>query len=193
MNLTVVNHVTLDGVMQAPAGADEDPRDRFAHGGWAAPNVDPVMNAVLGERMSGGGGGLLLGRRTYEQFYGFWPEQTDNPYTEVLNNTRKYVASRTLKEPLPWQNSTLLEGDAAEAVAALKQQPGGDITILGSGVLIHSLMQRDLIDSYLLMIHPLVLGTGRRLFPDGGAFAELRLVHSEPTTTGVVIARYAHA
>jgi dihydrofolate reductase len=190
MNLIVVNHVTLDAVMQAPAGADEDPRDRFAHGGWAAGNVDPVMNAVLGERMGGGGGGLLLGRRTYEQFYGFWPKQKDNPFTEVLDNTPKYVASRTLKEPLPWQNSTLLEGDAAEAVAALKQQQGGDITILGSGVLIRSLMERELIDGYLLMIHPLVLGSGRRLFPDGGAFAKLRLVDSKPTTTGVLIARY---
>jgi dihydrofolate reductase len=194
MRLTVVNHLTLDGVMQAPAAADEDPRSGFAHGGWAAANVDPVMNRVLGERMSGGGGALLLGRRTYEQFYGYWPEQKDNPFTEVLNHTQKYVASTTLKEPLPWQNSTLLAGDAVEAVAALKEQQDTDATILGSGVLIQSLMRRDLIDEFLLMIHPVVLGSGRRLFTDGGAFAALRLVDTTTTTTtGVVIARYEHA
>jgi dihydrofolate reductase len=194
MRLTVVNHLTLDGVMQAPAAADEDPRSGFAHGGWAAANVDPVMNRVLGERMSGGGGALLLGRRTYEQFYGYWPEQKDNPFTEVLDNTQKYVASTTLKEPLPWQNSTLLAGDAVEAVAALKEQQDTDATILGSGVLIQSLMPRDLIDEFLLMIHPVVLGSGRRLFTDGGAFAALRLVDTTTTTTtGVVIARYEHA
>jgi dihydrofolate reductase len=193
MRLTVVNHLTLDGVMQAPAAADEDPRSGFAHGGWAAANVDPVMNRVLGERMSGGGGALLLGRRTYEQFYGYWPEQKDNPFTEVLNHTQKYVASTTLKEPLPWQNSTLLAGDAVEAVAALKEQQETDATILGSGVLIQSLMRRDLIDEFLLMIHPVVLGSGRRLFTDGGAFAALRLVDTTTTTTGVVIARYEHA
>jgi dihydrofolate reductase len=117
----------------------------------------------------------------------------DSPFTEVLNHTQKYVASTTLKEPLPWQNSTLLAGDAVEAVAALKEQQETDATILGSGVLIQSLMRRDLIDEFLLMIHPVVLGSGRRLFTDGGAFAALRLVDTTTTTTGVVIARYEHA
>jgi dihydrofolate reductase len=135
-------------------------------------------------------GSLLLGRRTYEDFYSFWPHQTDNPFTEVLDNARKYVASTTLAEPLPWRNSTLLKGDAAEAVAGLKQQPGKDLVVLGSGELSRSLMRRDLVDRYVLLIYPLVLGSGRRLFADGGAFAALRLVHARTTTTGVVIATY---
>jgi len=136
------------------------------------------------------GGALLLGRRTYEDFSGFWPNQTDNPFTEVLDNTLKYVASTTLEEPLPWRNSTLLQGDAAEAVARLKQQPGKDLVVLGSGELVQSLRRRNLVDEYVLLIHPLVLGSGRRLFPDGGAFATLRLADTKTTTTGVVIATY---
>jgi dihydrofolate reductase len=187
--VVVIHHVTLDGVMQAPGGPDEDPRGGFQHGGWAVPNNDEVMGRVMAEGMAEGGP-LLLGRRTYENFYAFWPKQQDNPFTEVLNNAQKYVASTTLQEPLPWQHSTLLKGDAAAAVAELKEQPGKDIGILGSGVLIQSLMRRDLIDEYLLMIHPLILGSGRRLFPDGSPYAALRLVDSLTTTTGVVIATY---
>ena len=138
-------------------------------------------------------GALLLGRRTYEDFYSVWPNRTDNPFTAVLNNAQKYVASTTLKEPLPWSNSTLLKGDVAEAVARLKEQPGKDIVILGSGELVKSLMQRNLVDEYMLLIHPLILGSGRRLFTDGGAFAALRLVNVQTTTTGVVIATYQPA
>jgi dihydrofolate reductase len=108
--VTVVNNLTLDGVMQAPGRPDEDPRGGFEHGGWAVPYNDSVMGKVMGERMAASTGALLLGRRTYEDFAGFWPNQTDNPFTEVLDNTQKYVASRTLREPLPWQNSTLLTG-----------------------------------------------------------------------------------
>ena len=136
------------------------------------------------------GGGLLFGRWTYQNFYSVWPNRTNNPYTEVLNKTQKYVASTTLQEPLPWVNSTLLKGDAAEAVARLKQQPGQDLLIMGSGVLIQSLMRRNLIDEYVLLIHPLILGSGRRLFPDGGAFAALKLVDSKTTDKGVVIVTY---
>lgn len=190
--IVVTNHLTLDGVMQAPAGPDEDRRGGFEHGGWAAPNNDEVMGRVMGEGMSQGGS-LLLGRWTYEAFHAFWPHQKDNPYTEVLNNTQKYVASTTLAEPLPWMNSTLLEGDAGEAVARLKEQSDKDIVVLGSGELIQSLMRHNLIDEYLLLIHPVVLGSGRRLFPDGSPFADLRLVDSVTTTTGVVIARYQSA
>jgi dihydrofolate reductase len=185
----VTNHVTLDGVMQSPSGPDEDPRDDFAHGGWAAPYGDEVLGSVMAEEMAKAPD-LLFGRRTYEHFAAFWPKQTDNPFTPVLDRAQKYVASTTLREPLPWVNSTLLEGDAADAVAALKAQPGKDLVILGSGALIHSLMRRSLIDEYLLTIYPLVLGSGRRLFPDQGTFASLRLVDSRPTTTGVIIARY---
>jgi dihydrofolate reductase len=192
--VVVVNSLTLDGVMQAPGRADEDPRGGFEHGGWALPYNDSVMGRVMGERMAAHTGALLLGRRTYEDFHAFWPNQTDNPFTEVLDNTQKYVASRTLEEPLPWRNSTLLEGDAAEAVARIKQeQPGRDLVVLGSGELLQSLMRHNLVDEYLLLLHPLVLGSGRRLFTDGGAFAALRLVDSVTTTTGVVIATYQPA
>jgi len=190
--IVVTNHLTLDGVMQAPAGPDEDRRGGFEHGGWATPNNDEVMGRVMGEGMSRGGA-LLLGRWTYEAFYAFWPHQKDNPYTEVLNNSQKYVASTTLTEPLTWMNSTLLEGDLGEAVTRLKEQPGKDIVVLGSGELIQSLMRQNLIDEYLLLIHPVVLGSGRRLFPDGSPPANLRLVDSVTTTTGVVIARYESA
>ncbi|MDP9208540.1 MAG: dihydrofolate reductase family protein [Actinomycetota bacterium] len=187
--LSVFNSLTLDGVMQAPGRPDEDRRGGFAHGGWAIPYADPVMGQVMAEGMAGSGS-LLLGRRTYEDFFSFWPGQTGNPISEVLDNTLKLVASTTLAEPLEWRNSELLAGDAADAVAALKEQPGDDLTVLGSGELIQSLRRRDLIDEYLLLIHPLVLGSGRRLFPDGGPAAALRMVDAKPTTTGVLIATY---
>jgi dihydrofolate reductase len=188
--IVVINHVTLDGVMQAPAGAEEDPRDGFEHGGWAVPYGDAVMAEVMGKGMAGEGS-LLFGRRTYEHFYEVWPGRTDgNPFTEVLNRTQKYVASRTLTEPLPWVNSTLLGGDAADAVAALKTEHDHDLGILGSGVLVQSLLRRELIDEFLLTIHPLVLGSGRRLFPEGGAFAKFELTDVIPTSTGVLIATY---
>jgi dihydrofolate reductase len=131
--ITVVNNITFDGVMQAPARPDEDPRGGFAHGGWAVPYQDSVITQKMGARMASAEGSLLLGRRTYEDFYSVWPKRTDNPFTEHLNKVQKYVASRTLKEPLPWQNSTLLKGDAADAVAALKRQDDQSFAILGSG------------------------------------------------------------
>jgi len=187
--VVVVNHLTLDGVMQAPGRPDEDLRGGFEHGGWATPYGDEVLGSVMGEGMARGGV-LLFGRRTYEDFAAVWPNRKDNPFTEVLGTRQKYVASTTLEEPLPWSNSTLLQGDAADAVAGLKDRSEEDFTVLGSGALVQSLMRHDLIDEYLLTIHPLVLGSGRRLFPDGGAFAALRLVETKPTTTGVVIARY---
>ncbi len=190
--VVVTNNLTLDGVMQAPGRPDEDLRGGFEHGGWALPYNDAVMGRVMGEGMAKGGS-LLLGRRTYEDFYAVWPNRKDNPFTEVLNNVQKYVASTTLEEPLPWSNSTLLEGDAAEAVARLKEQPGKDLVVLGSGELVESLMRRNLVDEYVLLIHPLVLGSGRRLFTDGGAFTALRLVSTVTTTTGVVIATYQPA
>ena len=187
--VVVFTNVTLDGVMQAPGRPDEDRRGGFQHGGWATPY------AAMGQ--AGGGmanaGALLLGRRTYEDFYGVWPQRKDNPFTAVLNSMQKYVASTTLKEPLPWINSTLLKGDAAESVARLKREPRMDLVILGSGELVQSLMRRNLVDEYVLLIHPLVLGSGRRLFADGGAFAALRLVDTRTTTAGVVIATYQPA
>jgi dihydrofolate reductase len=189
--VVVFTSVTLDGVMQAPGRPDEDTRDGFTHGGWAAPYSDQVMAEVAAKGMADSGP-LLLGRRTYEDFHGFWPHQPDNPFTEVLNSTLKYVASTTLAEPLPWSNSRLLEGDAADAVARLKEQPGRDLTVLGSGQLAGSLIRRGLVDRYVLPIHPLALGSGRRLFPDDAEVA-LRLVDSVTTTTGVIIATYEPA
>ena len=186
MKITVFNHVTLDGVMQAPAAREEDGRGGFQQGGWAAGRNDAVMNEVIGRGMASSGG-LLLGRRTYEHFFSFWPKQKNNPFTDVLNKSQKYVTSNTLKEPRPWENSTLLKGDPAEAVAGLK---GSNLTILGSGQLIQALMKRNLIDEFILLVHPVVLGQGRRMLPEGGAPAELTLVEARPTTTGVVIATY---
>jgi dihydrofolate reductase len=188
--VVVLNHLTLDGVMQAPGRPDEDTRDGFTHGGWALPRGDSVAQA-LGD--FGEVGGLLFGRRTYQDFFSFWPNQTNNPFTAMLDNAQKYVASATLAEPLPWRNSTLLKGDAAEAVAKLKRELDKNLLIMGSGELIRSLMRRSLVDEYALLIHPLVLGAGRRLFADGGPTAEFQLVDAKTTGTGVVIAHYRPA
>jgi dihydrofolate reductase len=187
--LVLFENLTLDGVMQAPGRPDEDTRGGFPYGGWALPYADPSMGQAAGESMASTSG-ILLGRRTYQDFYNVWPNQTDNPYTEVLNNTQKYVASRTLKDPLPWINSTLLKGDIPESVAALKSQQRKDLVILGSGELVQSLMRNHLVDRYILLIHPLILGSGRRLFPDGSTFSTLQLVDSKTTSTGMVIATY---
>ena len=184
--VVVFTNLTLDGVMQAPGGPDEDRRGGFEHGGWAAPYA---AMAQAGESMANVGA-LLLGRRTYEDFYAVWPRRKGDPISALLDNIQKYVASTTLSEPLSWSNSTLLKGDAAEAVARLKREPGKDLVVMGSGELVQSLMRGNLVDSYVLLIHPLVLGSGRRLFPDGGAFAALRLVGTRTTNNGVVIATY---
>lgn len=185
--LTVVASLTLDGVMQSPGRPDEDTRDGFARGGWAVPYADEVLANTMAPHLTADGA-LLLGRRTYTDLYGYWPNQPANPYTDRLNKTRKLVVSGTLTEPLPWQNSELITGDLPGAVAALKGET--DLCLIGSGELCRTLMAHDLVDEYLLLIHPLVLGTGRRLFPDGVPVADLRLLDSVTTTTGVVIARY---
>lgn len=186
--VVVVESVTLDGVMQAPGRPDEDLRGGFEHGGWAVPydmggGMDPTS-----------GGALLFGRRTYEDFAAFWPHQTDgNPFTPVLDRARKYVASNTLTEPLAWRSSSLLTGDAAEAVAALKERLDEDLVVLGSGMLVDSLRRRGLVDVWVLRIHPLVLGSGRRLFHDGRPPTALQLVDTATTDTGVMIVTYVAA
>lgn len=191
--IVVIEHLTLDGVMQGPGRPDEDPRDGFEFGGWAAARNDPVMIKAQGAHM-GNGWSLLLGRTTYEDFAKFWPNQPmPNPFTEVLNNAEKFVASTTLTEPLPWKNSTLLKGDAADAVAELKKAHDKNLVVFGSGVLVQSLMRRNLIDEYVLQIHPLILGKGRRLFPGGISNVRLRLIDSVTTGTGVIIATYVPA
>jgi dihydrofolate reductase len=186
--IIVTNNLTLDGVMQAPGRPDEDTRGGFKHGGWALPFNDAVKGQAMAEGMSQEGE-LLFGRRTYEDFFKVWPGRKDNPFTEVLDRTHKYVVSTTLKEPLPWKNSTLLS--SVDDVAKLKQQPGKTLALLGSGALFRSLFQRGLVDEYVLLIHPLVLGEGCRMFGSDGAFAKLRLTKSISTTTGVIIATYA--
>ena len=190
--VTVVCNLTLDGVMQGPGRPDEDRRGGFTHGGWAVPYSSDAMGRVfegMGQQ-AGRSGAMLFGRRTYEDFAGFWPNQPDNPFTDPLNRTQKYVVSTTLADPLPWMNSTVLAGDAAKAVAALKdEEPERDLVILGSGQLIRSLLPDGLIDEFTLLIHPLVLGTGQRLFTEGSG-AALELIDSVGTSTGVVLARY---
>ncbi|HTK46676.1 MAG TPA: dihydrofolate reductase family protein [Gemmatimonadaceae bacterium] len=188
----VLENLTLDGVMQAPGGRDEDRRGGFEHGGWSGPYNDAAKMQRMGEGMSRGAD-LLFGRWTYEKFHEVWHGRTDNPFTPVLDRSRKYVASRTLRDPLPWANSTLLDGDAADAVARLKQEDGLDLLVMGSGVLVESLRRRDLVDEYFLLIHPLVLGTGRRLFEEGAVPASLALVDCAPTTTGVLMATFRPA
>ena len=187
--IVVTNSLTLDGVMQAPGRPDEDRRGGFEHGGWARAYNDPVMMQAMGKGMAQAGP-LLFGRRTYLDFFTVWPGRKDNPFTAVLDNAQKYVASRTLREPLPWQNSTLLTGEAGETVARLKEEPGQDIVVLGCGDLMQTLMRHDLVDVYLLLIHPLVLGRGRRLFEGEARRKALLLVESVTTTTGVIMATY---
>jgi dihydrofolate reductase len=184
--VVVLNHVALDGVMQSPGRSGEDTRDGFRHGGWSPRYGDDVMGQAMGARMLQSGG-LLFGRRTYVDLLTYWNSQTGSPFTDALNNTPKYVATATLREPLPWPSSTGLAGNVAEAVAKLKGKAGKDLYVMGSGALIQSLMPRSLIDEYVLMIHPLVLGSGRRLFPGGSPPTCLRLAGTKPTT-GVVIA-----
>ena len=185
----VFTNVTLDGVMQSPARAEEDTRDAFAHGGWATPfaamqhSGDALANL----------GALLFGRWTYVSFSSYFPNQPDNPFSAFLTQIPKYVASTTLAEPLPWSNSTLLKGDAMAAVARLKQEQDKDLVVFGSGGLIQSLMRSHLVDEYVLFIHPLVLGSGRQLFPEGGAFAALHLRDTKTTDKGVVIVTYEPA
>ena len=174
-------------MIQAPGGADEDVRGGFSHGGWAAPYSSDGMNRLLGGESDGTPEAMLFGRRTYEQFFDFWPKQAANPYTEHMNRVRKYVVSHTLSEPLPWQNSTLISGDAAKEIAVRKQDT--NLILMGSGALIRSLLPSGVIDEYKLLIHPIVLGTGQRLF-DAGTEATLHLERAEATTTGIVIHHY---
>jgi dihydrofolate reductase len=186
--LVITNNLSLDGVMQSPSHPGEDRRGGFEHGGWALPYADQVMADFMAKRIEQGGR-MLFGRRTYEQFASYWPHQPDdNPYAAVLNSRQKYVLSNTLSDPLPWANSTLLED--VEAVAELKNEPGGNIAVLGSGELSQALMRQGLVDEYVLSIHPLLLGSGRRLFPEDTPFAKLQLVDSVTTTTGVVIGTF---
>jgi dihydrofolate reductase len=195
--IVVMNHVTLDGVMQGPGRADEDTRGGFRHAGWGQRSEGPPDDALpkaMGERIAAGGGlsGWLFGRRTYVDLLSHWNAQPDSAFGPMLNSTPKYVVSSTLAEPLPWPNSTLLRGAVTDSVCELKARTDGVLGIMGSGELIGALMAVDLIDEFLLMIHPLVLGNGRRLFPEGRD-VRLQLNESSHTSSGVVIAVYEQA
>jgi dihydrofolate reductase len=190
--ISVTMSVTLDGVVQGLGRSDDDTRDGFTHGGWGPRYQDEVMGREMGRGMSEPAD-MLFGHRTWQDFLGYWPHQTDNPFTDHLNRVTKYVASRTLDTADAWQNSVLLSGDAVRSVAELKASPGPDLTIIGSGALVRSLHGAGLIDSYTLLVHPLVLGSGRRMFDETSPLTEFTLVHSVPTTTGVIIATYGRA
>lgn len=192
--IVITQFLTLDGVMQAPGGADEDRSGGFEHGGWQGPYFDDTAAQAV-EKSMAQVGGFLLGRRTYEIFAAAWPNapETEEPAKSILNDLPKYVASRILTEPLEWQNSTLIKGDVAEEVAGLKQREDKDIQVWGSGDLAQTLMHHDLVDEYQLMIHPIVLGSGKRLFREGVAKAPLELVDARTTGTGVQILTYRPA
>lgn len=188
MSVVVVNHISLDGVMQSPGRADEDTRGGFVHGGWAIasddPAIGPAMASVMGARFS-----WLLGRRSYDDMLGHW-NAVGGPYKDGLNGAMKYVASSDPDATLPWPNSSLLTGDVPAAVAELRSGSAGNLVIMGSGVLIRSLLPHGLVDELLLIVHPLTLGSGRRLFPDDGALRRFALVSAEPTSDGTLLARY---
>ncbi len=174
--IKAVENLTLDGVMEEPET-------------WAPPYQDDVLAQAMAQDMAKGGG-LLFGRRTYEEFIRAWAGRDDNPFTPVLEARRKYVVSRTLSEPLPWQNSTLVTGDVAEL---RRTAPEDELVVLGSGELVRALLREGLVDELLLTVHPLVLGSGTRLFEDGGPRLELELSSSVTTTTGVTVATYHRA
>jgi dihydrofolate reductase len=192
MRIVVINHVTLDGVMQGPGRPDEDTRDGFTQGGWATARSDDVLQQAWGERLTRSSG-FLLGRRTYEDVLGYWNTQ-DSPFRQALNQAPKYVASGRQDTTLKWPNSTLLTGGIPAAVAKLKAaEPADDLHIMGSGTLIRSLSAHGLIDEYLLSVHPIVLGSGRRLFDDGFPPATFDRTSTTTTPTGVIIAAFRAA
>jgi dihydrofolate reductase len=193
MRKVVVNEfMSLDGVVQAPGGEDEDTSGGFRHGGWHLGYFDDLSQKWVLESILEAGG-FLLGRRTFEIFAAYWPNapEEEQVIAEPLNARPKYVASRTLTDPLEWQNSTVLQGDVTEAVAALKQEDGGDLHVIGSTQLVQTLIEHELVDELRVMLDPLVLGGGKRIFPEDGERRPLRLVDSAVTTTGAILARYA--
>ena len=192
MRRVIVNEfITLDGTSQAPGGPEEDTSGGFQHGGWHMPYGEGSRMAMV----IGDAGGFLLGRRTYEIFAGYWPNAPEGvqEIADPLNTKPKHVASRTLTGPLEWQNSSVLSGALPEAVTALKEEEGGDLLVMGSTVLVQALIQHGLVDEFRLVMNPVLVGGGKRIFPDDGALRPLRLVEHEVTSTGSIIATYAPA
>lgn len=190
MRLTLHTFLTLDGVMQAPGGPDEDPGGGFEHGGWSFPYDDEDFGVAMTGWFAHAGA-FLLGRKTYEIFAGYWPKVTDagDPIAGKLNALPKYVASTTLAA-VDWQHASLIKGDVAAEVARLKEQPGDELQVHGSGGLAQTLIEHDLVDEYRLLIFPVLLGSGKKLFRDGAKAAAMRLVSNSVTSTGVIIATY---
>ncbi len=195
MRIVISEFMSLDGVIQAPGGAEEDTDGGFAHGGWSMPYFDPAaMGPVLGEVM-GATEALLFGRRTWQTMAGAWPSRAGDPFADRMNEIPKYVASRTLsQDDLAWANSTLLpSANLVGAVRELRATDGGDLQVMGSATLAHTLIGNDLVDEYRLMIEPVVLGGGKHLFPDDGTARPLRLVTTVTSSTGVIICTYRPA
>jgi len=187
--IVVTNHVTLDGVMQAPAGRDEDPRGGFEHGGWTAPLMHEHAS-YLSDQFNAAGG-FLLGRRTYEIWASYWPTVTDDSdrIAAALNSRPKYVASTTLRHP-KWRGTKVIR-DVPSEIAELRQLPGGPILVMGSSMLVHTLTTHRLVDHYQLLVHPVVLGDGKKLFAEHGPRLALQLLDTTSTAGGLVILRFA--
>lgn len=190
--VVVTEFMTLDGVVQSPSYPDEDTEGGFEHGGWHAPYLDATSMQWVMDNVTRAGG-YLLGRRTYEIFAAHSPNASpeEQVLAEPLNTRPKYVASMTLTAPLAWQNATLLQGNVPDAVVALKEEDGGDLYVIGSTRLAQALINHDLVDEYRLMIDPLVLGTGKRLFQSADPCRALQLLDLQVTTTGAILAAYA--
>jgi dihydrofolate reductase len=188
--LVVSEFLTLDGVMQAPGLTDEDSEGGFKHGGWQPPYFDEVFMDAVDQTMAAADA-LLLGRKTYDIFARYWPTAKD-PIAPTMNNFKKHVASRT-RNRLDWKNSELIKGDVSPEIAKLKLQDGKDLLVFGSGTLVQTLLRHDLVDELLLAIHPLIVGSGKRLFREDYHRRSFELVESKPTTKGVLIARYRAA
>jgi dihydrofolate reductase len=192
MRVVVNEFMSLDGVVQAPGGPEEDTESGFAHGGWSVPYFDPeVMGSAITDGMTRVDA-LLFGRRTWQGMAAAWPGRAGDPYADRMNAIRKYVVSRTLSEDdLTWNNTVLLPGARAlEEIAALRDRDGGDLMIWGSASLVRSLLAAGLVDELTLLIEPIVLGGGKRIFPDDGAAHPLRLVRSVTASTGVLVCTY---
>jgi dihydrofolate reductase len=195
MRIVISEFTSLDGVVQAPGGVDEDTEGGFAHGGWSMPFFDPeAMGSAIDDVMQGTEA-LLFGRRTWQTMAAAWPDRAGDPFADRMNEIRKYVASRTLRpDDLAWTNSTLLPADdVVGAVRGLRAADGGAIQVMGSASLARTLVGNDLVDEYRLMIEPIVLGGGKRIFPDDGTARPLELVSTTTSATGVLICTYRPA
>jgi dihydrofolate reductase len=190
--LIVLSFITLDGIMQAPGGPEEDPTGGFKYGGWTAGYWDDLLGVVMAEQMAKPFD-LLLGRKTYEIFAAYWPyAKGDDPIADKLNGAEKYIASRTLKT-LDWNNSKLIKGDIVQEIKKLKEQNGPELQVHGSSNLIQTLLKHDLVDEFRLKIFPITLGIGKRLFGDGTIPASFKLIDSKTSTRGVIVATYERA